>query len=99
MDQTTENPGTPDEKVLFEKAAGNGHVSGRVKVSRAPKPEPEPPCEDCPPDGAKPGKAQFGLGLVITAVAGALAYIGLDLLTGGRVSGRGRPWPEGEEEE
>lgn len=94
-DATDSKPGE-GEKVLFEKGAGNGHVSGRVRVSRVPRPEPEP-CEDCPPEGSPPGKAQFGLGLLITAVAGALAYIGLDLLTGGRVSGRGRPWPEEEE--
>ena len=91
MAETTENTSAPNEKVLFDKAAGNGSVSGKIKVSRV-RPEPEP-CEDCPPPG-KASKAQFGLGLVITAVAGALAYIGLDLITGGRVSGRGRPWPE-----
>lgn len=96
MAETTENKGTPDEKVLFDKAAGNGSLGAGIKVTRTrgPAPDPDPePCDDCAPAG-KATKAQFGLGLVITAVAGALAYIGLDLLTGGRVSGRGRPWPE-----
>jgi hypothetical protein len=56
------------------------------------------PCEPCTQNAERRGAA--GLGLVLCGVAGALAYIGIDLLTGGglsRMLGGGRGWDDGEE--
>lgn len=47
----------------------------------APQAEVTPDCDDC-----EPGPAAKAGGLLVLAVAGGLAYIGLDILTGGAMS-------------
>lgn len=85
-------------------AAANGKTdarpgSGQGKTATAAEPKAEPlkvtvvdgkpadedlGCEQC----GEPGKGAVGLGLLICLVAGGLAYIGLDLVTGGGLSRR-----------
>lgn len=62
----------------------------------APPPGP-PPCEDC---GEKQGGPRgVALGLLLCAVAGALAYMGLDLMTGHALTRRLGGAPEAGEDQ
>jgi len=67
---------TTDAKpATAEPAAAKAESNGQAP---APASTPDPPCEDC----AEGGKSGMGLGLLLCAVAGGLAYMGLDLIFG-----------------
>lgn len=72
---------TTDAKpATAEPAAAKAESNGQAPAS-SPPPLPDTPdemCEDC----AEGGKSGMGLGLLLCAVAGGLAYMGLDLIFG-----------------
>jgi hypothetical protein len=90
---------TADTQPATEPAAGSVNGKTDAKPARPPAPpapraqhaapapaEDEAPCADCAE--ADGGRGAAGLGLLILGVAGGLAFIGLDLATGGALSRR-----------
>jgi hypothetical protein len=86
--ETSPEQGTP----LFNPADAGMPPAGspngkadRIIIATQDVPLNDAPCADCGPSPSAMGR---GLGLVICAVAGALAFIGIDLATGGALSRR-----------
>ena len=82
------------------KPSANGHIPGRPVpplTAAAQAAQAAQAAAENAPAGRDPGRV--GLGLILIGVAGALAYVGFDLFTGGALSHRFAGADEWDDEE